>query len=176
MRLAGLVYLALAGALCAETAVSINQQGIELYRQGRKVLAIEKFREAIRIDPKLASAHQALGIALLDQRDLRRRSFGVRNRAKAWRRATLKHCGGSHALVAESTATQAAEAYRRLVSNQPSDFRARFEFGLALAQTGDVEQCDRFVPASHRLESWVRARPREFRHALCSAKANSTRQ
>ena len=30
---------------------------------------MEKFREAVRIDPKLTSAHQALGVALLDQKD-----------------------------------------------------------------------------------------------------------
>ena len=72
-----------------------QQQGIDLYRQGRKALAIEKFREAVRADPKLRECTSGARDSAARSERLHGRSFEFEAGLNLQPRYTWKHCEGS---------------------------------------------------------------------------------
>ena len=106
--------------------------------------AIAAYREAIRLKPDLAQAHNNLGIAL---REPGRRARGDRRRT-ARRSASSPTTPQAHynlgiALDASGDVREAIAAYREAIRLKPDYAEAHYNLGNALREPGERARGDR---------------------------------
>ena len=87
--------------------------GIELYKQNRDGEAVEAFKQATTLDPKLAEAYLRLGLTY--------RALGQREEA-------------------EKAYEQAAKAYEKLLDREPKNAEAHLSLGEAYSKIGEYQK------------------------------------
>jgi Tfp pilus assembly protein PilF len=131
--------------LAPEQAQALNNYGAALQSEGRIEQAVEQFQHALRIQPEYPNARYNLANALLAQGKLEEAAASFRlvlaavpgdRAARDQLRAALIDMAG--AAVAARELSAAADLYRELVGLDPGNADFRNNFGIILAQTGDL--------------------------------------
>jgi Tfp pilus assembly protein PilF len=131
--------------LSPEQAQALNNYGAALQSEGRVEEALEQFQRALRIQPEYPNARYNLANALLAQGKLEEAAANLRlvlaavpedRAAREQLSAALIRMGG--AAVAAGKLSTAAELYRELVGLEPGNADLRNNFGIILAQMGDL--------------------------------------
>ena len=131
--------------IAPEQAQALNNYGAALQSKGKVEEALEQFQHALRIQPDYPNARYNLANALLAQGKFEEAATSLRllladvpgdRAARAQLSAALIRMGG--AAVAAGTLSTAAELYRELVGLEPGNADFRNNFGIILAQIGDL--------------------------------------
>jgi Tfp pilus assembly protein PilF len=131
--------------MAPEQAQALNNYGAALQSESRIEEALEQFRHALRIQPEYPNARYNLANALLAQGKLAEAAESLRlvlaavpgdRAAREQLRAALIGMGG--AAVTAGRLSAAADIYRELVGLEPGDADLRNNFGIILAQMGDL--------------------------------------
>jgi Tfp pilus assembly protein PilF len=142
---AAITHLREALRLAPEQAQALNNYGAALQSEGRIEEALEQFRHALRVQPEYPNARYNLANALLAQGKLVEAAESLRlvlaavpgdRAAREQLRAALIGMGG--AAVTAGRLSTAADIYRELVGLEPGNADLRNNFGIILAQMGDV--------------------------------------
>jgi Tfp pilus assembly protein PilF len=142
---AAIVQLREALRLAPEQAQALNNYGAALQSESRIEEALEQFRHALRIQPEYPNARYNLANALLAQGKLAEAAESLRlvlaavpgDRAAGEQlRAALIGMGG--AAIAAGRLSTAADIYRELAGLDPGNADLRNNFGIILAQMGDL--------------------------------------
>ena len=118
----------------------LGNLGLALAKLGQWEQAVEAYRQALRLRPDLAEAHNNLGIALVQMGRLDD-AIAAYQRAIAHRpdfSAALNNLG--LALFEAGHASEAADAYRHAIRFAPRDAEARNNLGNALLSLGQTTQ------------------------------------
>jgi Flp pilus assembly protein TadD len=146
--------------LAPEQAQGLNNYGAALQSEGRIGEALEQFQQALRIQPEYPNARYNLANALLAQGKLEEAATNLRlvlatvpgdRAAREQLSAALIGMGG--AAVAAGRPSTAAEIYRELVGLEPGNADLRNNFGIILAQMGDL------AGARDQFESELKSNP-----------------
>jgi Flp pilus assembly protein TadD len=128
-----------------EQAQAWNNYGAALQSEGKVEEASEQFRHALRIQPDYPNARYNLANALLAQGKLEEAATNLRlvltavpgdRAAREQLSAALIGMGGT--AVAAGKLSMAADIYRELVGLEPGNADLRNNFGIILAQMGDL--------------------------------------
>jgi Tfp pilus assembly protein PilF/mono/diheme cytochrome c family protein len=142
---AAIAHLRAALRLAPEQAQALNNYGAALQSENRIEDALEQFRHALRIQPEYPNARYNLANALLAQGKLAEAAESFRlvlaavpgdRAASEQLRAALIGMGG--AAVTAGRLSTAADIYRELVGLEPGNADLRNNFGIILAQMGDL--------------------------------------
>ena len=131
--------------LSPEQAQALNNFGAALQSEGKVEEALEQFQHALQIQPDYPNARYNLANALLAQGKLEEAATNLRlvvadvpgdRAAREQLSAALIRMGG--AAVAAGKLSTAAQLYRELVGLEPGNPDLRNNFGIILAQMGDL--------------------------------------
>jgi tetratricopeptide (TPR) repeat protein len=128
-----------------------NNLGFALLQQGKKIEALEHFREAVAIVPTYVLGHYNLGVCLHELRD--------RDGAIAHLETSLKYDPTSAAVHQRLAAVlaetgqlpKAIDHFREAVRLLPDDGQAHFNLGLALARAGRDQEAIDALRRAHEL-------------------------
>jgi tetratricopeptide (TPR) repeat protein len=116
-----------------------HQYGDTLLRSGKVAVAIDEYKKALSVEPRMAKTHANLGIALADQGKLDeaiahyRSSIALRPDPE-----TLNNLGA--ALAQSGRWQEAIQRYREAIQLDPNYIEARVNLGSALALRGSNEE------------------------------------
>ena len=148
-RLAMAATLAAAGAVIAHLPLSVqldvealtyNNLGIALARDGRVDEATDWYRRAVATDDGYAAAHYNLGVALLEGDDFET-AIDHFDRALAIEPEFARaHYSSGIARVRQGRIDEAVDHYRQALRIQPHDADVHSNLGVALELRGDLRQ------------------------------------
>jgi tetratricopeptide (TPR) repeat protein len=115
--------------------------------------AIELYRQAIELDPKLAAAHGNLGLTLLDQGKLEAAVAECRMAAELNPKSASLHYNLGNALLQQGNRDEAVAAYRKALALSPDHAEAHCNLGHALRQQGKFRQALEELRRGHELGS-----------------------
>jgi tetratricopeptide (TPR) repeat protein len=110
-----------------------------LQRKARLQEAVQAYRKAIDLDPKLATAHNNLGLALQAQGRLQEAVVAYRQAILLEPDNTEAHTNLGNALKAKGDFEGAIACYRRAIAADPKDAQAHTNLGIALHVRGNLE-------------------------------------
>jgi predicted O-linked N-acetylglucosamine transferase (SPINDLY family) len=139
--------------------------GLIAARTGRNDLAIDHFREAVRLDPNRAEAHCRLGYALLRKGDPESAVASLQ-RALAINAGypEAHHCLGA-ALLSLGRPREAATHFEQAVRLRPGYIGAHLDLGNALREQGRLEE----AASSYAQAVWLRPDHADARNNLGNA-------
>lgn len=119
-----------------EQAISHNQRGGNLFKQGKYADAEAAYREAIRLNPNGRAFHYNLGLALEEQRRFAEAEASYRRAVEL----NPKNANGHYKLglmqIYLGRYAEAEKAYRAAAQLSPSDANTRISLGFALEKQG----------------------------------------
>jgi tetratricopeptide (TPR) repeat protein len=114
--------------------------GFALMDKGDVSGAIAHYKEALRIDPNFAEAHNALGVALLRQNQVMEasRHFQLALRIKPDFADAQGNMG--IVLMRQGRHEKAVSYFKQALAAKPEDAKLHLDFGLALAEMGEQDE------------------------------------
>ncbi|MBM3737596.1 MAG: tetratricopeptide repeat protein [Acidobacteria bacterium] len=155
--LPGLISIAVLALHAAGSEEAYIRRGMELRDAGSGAAAIDQFRRAIGINPKLPAIHREIGLLLLDQRDFSGAAAAFRN---AWSLAPEDLDSRYNHALAVANSGDPAESLRLLgllAAQKPAFALGYFGLGHVHAMEG------RFGPAEENFREALRLDPSLFR-------------
>jgi tetratricopeptide (TPR) repeat protein len=132
----------------AELAEAQNNLGNAYVDQGQVAQGIERYREALRLDPTFAEAHNNLGIALFAQGEHAAAVECFRQALRFNPNYANAHNNLGNALKHLGKSAEAADCYREAIRINPQHAPAHNNLGLALLALGQAaEATDSFRQA-----------------------------
>ncbi len=136
MALFGFVAMSIQVSL-SEDKVSLSKallrQGITLYEAGQMSEATEKFREAIKLNKKLADAYNYLALILMEEGTVHSRFLATIELDKAlkldWDNPDFRFTNGVLYLK-KSMSGSALREFKKVVDEDPRNFKAYYQMGL----------------------------------------------
>ena len=100
--------------------------------------AVEKFRQAISVDPRFAPAYYSLGDALAKQNDLESAIQAYRQGLDLDRGSAERHVRLARLLLLAKREEEALRYLRRAIELDPASYEAQNALGVALLRQGDL--------------------------------------
>ncbi|HEV3438831.1 MAG TPA: tetratricopeptide repeat protein, partial [Gemmata sp.] len=116
-----------------------NNLGSALYKKGDLDGATTCFKEAIRLNPKYASAHNGLGWILKDKNDLDTAIACFKEAIRLDPKSTIAHFNLGIALVKKGDLDGAIASYKEATQHDPENTIAHFNLGIVLVKKGDLD-------------------------------------
>src|SRR5262249_25940367 len=115
--------------------------------------AVAACRTAIKIDPKYASAHNSLGVALVFKAEWEGAIASFRTAIKLDPRSVSAHSNLGTALMARGQLDGAIEANRKVIALKPDHAEAHCNLGQCLRQRGEFREALEHLRRGHDLGS-----------------------
>ena len=129
---------------------------------GKLDAAAAQFREAIRLDPKMARAYVMLGITLRRQNYYKGALASFRKAVEVDPTVRIRQTNLGMELKAEGNTAGAISAFRKAIELKPDFEKAHYSLGIALRSQGDTAAAHKELDELNQLH--------EFRTKLAKAK------
>jgi tetratricopeptide (TPR) repeat protein len=164
-------------------AATHQELGRAYYTLGRLADALQSLEAAVRLDPDLTEARDALGNMLAESGNLDRAEQELREALRRQPDFASAYANLAKVLMAKGAGPEAEGHFKRAIALQPNNAPAHYNYGLSLAATGRFPEAETQVAAAlandpifaeahetmgsllARKGDWVRA-ARSYRNAL----------
>ena len=165
--------------IAAETRRSFSAHvnlGFALRQRGKLDEAIAEYREAIRLKPDYAVAHDNLGARPATRGSWTRRSPNTARPSGS--SPTSPDCPQQprHCLSAQGKLDEAMAEYREASGSSPTYAEAHNNLGIALARAGEAGRGDRRIPRGAPAQARLTPRPTTTSASPCQTRGSSTRR
>ena len=127
-------------------------QGVTYERIGKPDDAINEYREAIRVKPRLFQAHGNLGLLLVDKGKTDEALYHFRQALAVYPRDEWSYYGIGLVYERQGKLTDAVKQFQKAINLLPDHFMAYHELGLIAAAQGNLSEAVSHFQAALRIE------------------------
>ena len=121
-------------------ALTHNNLGVVLFKQGHLEEAVAQFVEAIRLKPNLSEPHDSLGVVLIGQGRFEEASPHLAEALRLDPKNASAHCNLGMILLRDGRLAEAESQFARAIRFNPANTEAYINLGVILSRQGRFDE------------------------------------